>query len=186
LDWPGLPIGTSRIRPPAACQRTPNASGETDARYNPIFPWDAQGISAASAVPNRLLTVDDRLAHAQFSYTTNADGISATITGYTGPAGTVDIPNEAAFSAFDGCARLTGVTIPDSVTSMGEFAFAECANLINVEIPGGVTNIPEAAFDDCTSLTNIAMPVGVVSIGDLAFTGCSALADRDEIKMNTR
>ncbi|MBO5788315.1 MAG: leucine-rich repeat domain-containing protein, partial [Clostridia bacterium] len=45
--------------------------------------------------------------------------------------------------------------IPDSVTSIGNYAFYGCSKLISVVIGNGVTSIGESAFEDCRSLTSI-------------------------------
>jgi uncharacterized repeat protein (TIGR01451 family) len=44
-------------------------------------------------------------------------------------------------------------TIPDSVTSIGNYAFYNCTKLTSVTIPNSVTNIGSNAFSRCTSLT---------------------------------
>lgn len=51
--------------------------------------------------------------------------------------------------AFDGCTRLTSITIPNSVTSIGESAFSGCINLTSVTIPNSVTTIGAYAFSAC-------------------------------------
>ena len=78
---------------------------------------------------------------------------------------------------FNYCSSLTSVTIPDSVTSIGEAAFADCAKLTSVTIPHSVTSIGEGAFAGCTKLTSITIPSSVQSIGPEAFNGCSSLID---------
>ena len=65
--------------------------------------------------------------------------------------------------------------IPDSVTSMGNYAFYDCSNLTEITIPDGVTSIGDYAFYDCSSLTEITIPEGVTSIGRLAFYNCRSL-----------
>jgi hypothetical protein len=88
---------------------------------------------------------------AQYEYTTNADGSSITITGYTGPGGTVIMPtningftvNNLAPGAFGNCYDLTNITIADTVTNIDEHAFFYCTNLIDVTIPGSVAIIEE-------------------------------------------
>ena len=77
--------------------------------------------------------------------------------------------------AFFYCYSLTSVVIPDSVTSIGDEAFAWCESLTSVVIPESVTSIGERAFYNCSSLESIVIPDSVTSIGDSAFAGCSSL-----------
>ncbi len=76
---------------------------------------------------------------------------------------------------FIGCSGLTGVTIPNSITSIGSSAFAGCTGLASVTIPNSVTTIGDGAFSGCNGLTSIEIPNSVTSIGDGAFSGCSGL-----------
>ena len=55
--------------------------------------------------------------------------------------------------AFSGCASLTSIVIPDSVTSIGDRAFNNCASLTSIVIPDSVTSIGYGAFNNCASLT---------------------------------
>ncbi len=63
----------------------------------------------------------------------------------------------------------TSYVIPDSVTSIGEYAFSHCTSLTSVTIPDSVTNIESFAFWYCTSLESITIPDNVMSIGSYAF-----------------
>ena len=53
---------------------------------------------------------------------------------------------------------LTSVTIPNSVTSIGEQAFYYCTSLTSVTIPDSVTSIGEQAFYYCRFLTSVTIP----------------------------
>ena len=76
-------------------------------------------------------------------------------------------------ATFSYCSGLTSITIPNSVTSIGNEAFQHCSGLTSVNIGNSVTSIGEYAFDDCSGLTSITIPTSVTSIGDCAFKGCN-------------
>ena len=105
-----------------------------------------------------------------YTYSTNADG-SANIVAYAGPPWVVIIPTNIngltvtsiGFEAF-AYTRLTSVTIPGSVTSIGVQAFFDCYSLTNATISGSVTSIGEGAFVQCITLTNITIPGSVANI----------------------
>ena len=72
---------------------------------------------------------------------------------------------------------ITGnVTIPDSVTSIGNNVFARCKGLTGIIIPVNVTSIGNDAFRGCDGLTNVTIPANVTTIGDSAFYFCENLA----------
>jgi hypothetical protein len=83
---------------------------------------------------------------AQFDYTTNADGVTLTITGYLGPPWDVVIP-----------ANINGLT----VVNIGNGVFYRDTNITSLTIPDSVTNIGYNAFQICTSLTNLTIPDSV-------------------------
>jgi hypothetical protein len=129
-----------------------------------------------------------------FTYTTNDNAI--TITAFTNwqYSYTVTIPRRINglpviridSDAFYGC-NMTGVVIPNGITSVGDYAFQYCATLTSIAIPDSVTNIGDYAFD-CysipvppfgtpyfSSLTNLTIGTGVTDIGTNAFYGCTNL-----------
>ena len=73
------------------------------------------------------------------------------------------------------CSSLTSIEIPNSVTSIGVSAFQNCSGLTSIVIPNSVTSIGERAFQNCSGLTSIEIPNSVTSIGNYAFYGCSGL-----------
>ncbi len=76
--------------------------------------------------------------------------------------------------AFSYCTSLTSVTIPNSVTSIYG-TFSGCTSLTSITIPNSVTRIGEGAFNGCSSLTSVTIPNSVTRIGSYAFKGCSSL-----------
>ena len=75
--------------------------------------------------------------------------------------------------AFYGCS-LSSVAIPKSVTSIGNYAFYGCS-LSSVTIPNSVTSIGSYAFYNCSGLTSVTIPNSVTSIEYGVFEGCSGL-----------
>jgi hypothetical protein len=95
-----------------------------------------------------------------------------------GKTGSYNIPNSVTTIgdwAFGDCASLTSITIPNSVTTIGDDAFRFCRSLTSITIPNSITTIGEYAFNDCESLTSITIGNSVTTIGSSAFRGCSSL-----------
>ena len=77
--------------------------------------------------------------------------------------------------AFYGCRSLKSVNIPGSVTSIGTGTFSSCSALTDIIIPDSITSLETDVFSRCTSLKSIAIPDSVTSIGENAFFGCTGL-----------
>ena len=67
--------------------------------------------------------------------------------------------------------------IPDSVTSIGEYAFEGCLNLKRIAIPNSVTEIRKGAFDSCRNLSAITIPESVSLMSIFAFWYCANLKE---------
>ena len=79
-------------------------------------------------------------------------------------------------NVFNGCTNLASITMSENLTNIGDHAFDGCNILTGVVIGNVVTNIGVAGFANCSGLTgNITIPGSVTSIGENAFSNCSSL-----------
>ncbi len=77
--------------------------------------------------------------------------------------------------AFYDCTHLESVVIPDTVTSIGGYAFYGCENLKEIIIPQSVSIIGGGAFSRCLRLESITLPDSIKSIGKSTFYRCERL-----------
>ena len=106
-------------------------------------------------------------------------------------SGTIEVPETITYNsvtytvtgirdyACSGCDELEGITLPNSIVSIGTNAFYECESLESLTIPDGVESLSLGtyAFYGCKSLTKISLPEGLESIPYAAFYGCTSLTD---------
>ena len=64
---------------------------------------------------------------------------------------------------------LRNIEIPNSVTSIGDYAFFGCAYLTRVVIPDNVVSIGEGAFYSCLAMQSLTIGKSVETIQDMAF-----------------
>ena len=78
-------------------------------------------------------------------------------------------------SAFAGCHNLNSLTINDAATSIESWAFAECPLNTTLSLGKNIKTIDDYAFYDCRDLTSVTIPQSVTSIGAHAFGSCISL-----------
>lgn len=114
------------------------------------------------------LPVVDNIRYAD---TCAVEAVGKTLSTYTLREGTRYICG----GAFKNCIKLTHITIPESVVSIGSSAFQFCLSLKDINIPQGVTCIYDETFYACSALENIKIPKSVIFIGEGAFCDCTSL-----------
>lgn len=87
--------------------------------------------------------------------------------------------------AFAWWSGLTAVTLPDTITSIGEYAFYKCSSLTSAAIAEKMPVIDEEAPEsgeseggepeDIVSAVGLILPAGVLTVGNSAFRECAAL-----------
>lgn len=90
----------------------------------------------------------------------------------------VTIPNTITLIgnwAFENCTGLKSITLPDSVTKIESYAFRNCSGITSVTLSNNLTSIASWAFNGCTGLKSLTIPDSVTTIGEGAFKGCSGL-----------
>ncbi len=81
--------------------------------------------------------------------------------------------------AFQNCAGLYEIKIPNSVVTMGDKAFYRCTGLTKLTLGNSLIAIPDYAFYDCAAIDNLNLPESVTDIGKYAFRGCKAIKSLD-------
>lgn len=142
---------------------------------------------ADDATPEGLVftvkTIEGETLHLQV---TDAKGKTCEVIGAVRPvAGKVTIPREAngftitaigerAFYSYDSRSDLTEVVIPESVTTIGDYAFDYCENLMMPVIPNSVKSIGNCAFEYCKG-SSITIPASVTEVGWGIVAHCPSL-----------
>ena len=83
------------------------------------------------------------------------------------------ISEDGTLTKYNGWQRY--VTIPDTVTAIGDSAFKNNTTMISVKIPDGVISIGNSAFSGCTALIGIYMPDSIETVGSSAFYNCTSM-----------
>lgn len=117
---------------------------------------------------------------ADFTFQLTKDGTGVIITGVSGNPKEVKIPAkfegvpvvEIGDEAFRGRTGITSITIPNSVTKIGDLTFAQ-SGINKIVIPDSVTEIGVSAFLLCKMLTEIKLPDNISQLHKVAGGGGS-------------
>lgn len=145
---------------------------------NPHLPLAALAVSLLAAAPDASRAAD----LSDLSWTTSGGEVTITDCD-TAASGTLEIPatiggdpvRVIATSAFRSCTGLTGVTVPDSVTTIQGYAFISCNGLTSLSLGSGVESIGTRAFYRCLNLPDVTLPASLTSLSGEAFSLCDSL-----------
>ena len=124
---------------------------------------------------NPAFCIDDQGA----LYTIGMDTLVSIPGGYPGDFVIPDTVTTVREYAGYGCVAMTGLVIPDRVTDMGDYAFRDCGSLAQVSISESVSTLPRGCFYKCGSLTHVTVPDSVTVIEDSVFSWCESLTRVD-------
>ena len=80
--------------------------------------------------------------------------------------------------AFQEWTSLTGISIPNTVNTIGDNAFQGCTNLrtVDFQLDSSINRLGENLFNGCNKLQNIILPDTITDIQRYVFLGCTRLA----------
>ena len=154
----------------------------TTAQWNAI----SKGTSWNDNCPAQVICLGDPAYSQGLAYTLSADETYYIVSGIGTCTDTkIVIPDtyqglpvkEIRVQAFEYCANLTEITLPDSITRIGACAFGSCTSLTKITLPEGITSIADHTFLYCTNLAEITLPESLMHIGDYAFAKCTSLTE---------
>jgi hypothetical protein len=125
-------------------------------------------------IPSSVTNIGDEAFWECYSLTNIT--VAAGNANYVGLNGVLYDQTETVLIQFPDTPGTTAYTIPATVKSIGDGAFSY-SFLASVSIPNSVTNIGQNAFNGCWRLTNLIIPASVIGIGDEAFAWCDDLTN---------
>lgn len=160
-------------------RKSPFAQGENDR----TIMQDGFSAPVESAPRQRFSSACAMVGRRVMDFSDNGDGTLTAVRCVDRQADDLDIQFEAgacpvvaiAPRAFEGCAALRRVILPESLRQIGEMAFSGCSHLRLLTIPGGVQRVGTLAFAKCSQLERVRIEPGVVQLGPSCFSKCTAL-----------
>ena len=160
-------------------RKSPFAQGENDR----TIMQDGFSAPVESAPRLRFSSACAMVGRRVMDFSDNGDGTLTAVRCVDRQADDLDIQFEAgacpvaaiAPRAFEGCAALRRVILPESLRQIGEMAFSGCSHLRLLTIPGGVQRVGTLAFAKCSQLERVCIEPGVVQLGPSCFSKCAAL-----------
>ena len=160
-------------------RKSPFAQGENDR----TIMQDGFSAPVESAPRQRFSSACAMVGRRVMDFSDNGDGTLTAVRCVDRQADDLDIQFEAgacpvvaiAPRAFEGCAALRRVILPESLRQIGEMAFSGCSHLRLLTIPGGVQRVGTLAFAKCSQLERVRIEPGVVQLGPSCFSKCAVL-----------
>ena len=160
-------------------RKSPFAQGENDR----TIMQDGFSAPVESAPRQRFSSACAMVGRRVMDFSDNGDGTLTAVRCVDRQADDLDIQFEAgacpvvaiAPRAFEGCAALRRVILPESLRQIGEMAFSGCSHLRLLTIPGGVQRVGTLAFAKCSQLERVRIEPGVVQLGPSCFSKCAEL-----------
>lgn len=160
-------------------RKSPFAQGENDR----TIMQDGFSAPVESAPRLRFSSACAMVGRRVMDFSDNGDGTLTAVRCVDRQADDLDIQFEAgacpvaaiAPRAFEGCAALRRVILPENLRQIGEMAFSGCSHLRLLTIPGGVQRVGTLAFAKCSQLERVRIEPGVVQLGPSCFSKCAAL-----------
>lgn len=84
---------------------------------------------------------------------------------------TINLNNRMMFAN----SSVTTVTLPSTLTELGDATFSDATNLTSITLPAGITKISYSLFENCTSLEQVIALGEITSVEMFAFQNCTAL-----------
>jgi glucan-binding YG repeat protein len=160
--------------------------------YRPVFTLEESGNVVISKNPTHAAIIADladgeegSLVVGEHTYTVKREGNDIILTAYSGPGGSLEIPQGITeigardvnttgsvniTSVFSNSTTVTGAVIPEGVSTINNRAFHGCTNLTEVSLPDTLTAVGYAAFFN-NGLAEIEFPGNLKDVGISAFNG---------------